>query len=148
MQQDLIDRKKADEDAKRMAKEDQLRLRGEEQKRKDEEELRKTREDQLMLQAQQNQAQQVQQEMKINETYQSQQFVPQSPQENMPVAPASGHEDVYSQQNHNQTGYVKQFETPYNNFKIDNLEQSFKEDMHYMKSVLEAQNESFKMQFQ
>ena len=41
-------------------------------------------------------------------------------------------------------GYEQQFETPFTNMKIEALEQSFKQDMHYMKNVLEAQNESFK----
>ena len=46
------------------------------------------------------------------------------------------------------TGYQQQFETPYANLKIEALESSFKQDMHYMKNVLEAQNDSFKQQFQ
>ena len=40
----------------------------------------------------------------------------------------------------NNTGYVNQFKRPYEDIKIEALEHSFKEDMHYMKNVLEAQN--------
>lgn len=36
----------------------------------------------------------------------------------------------------------------YNDLRIEALEQSFKEDMHYMKGILEAQNDSFKRQFE